>query len=319
MALNVEAIKARLASFEKNGKKSSKIKDITWKPEVNKTSVVRIVPYQKDPENPFIELKFHYGLNGKTYLSPASFNEPDPVVELSDKLKKSGDRDQWRIGRGLEPKMRTFVPVVVRGEEEKGVRFWGFGITVYKQLMAAMADPDYEGKLIDLKEGWDIKVECKEASGEKKYPETTIRISPKQGPVVDPTGPKAKELVELITNKQPDLFEAYEVSSYDTLEKALEEYLAKAEEGQQDNDNTSGDDNVTLPTEEQVKEATESNVEEKPAEKTETVPVAEVEAPKEEEKKAEEKPVEKAASPSAAKAAGNQADLTKAFDNLFNS
>ena len=317
MALNVDAIKARLASFDKKDKKSSRIKDATWKPEVDKPAVIRIVPYQQNPENPFIELKFHYGLNGRNFLSPASFNQPDPVVELSDRLKKQGDKDSWHIGRGLEPKMRTFVPVIVRGEEEKGVRFWGFGVTVYKQLMSAMADPDYDNKLIDLEEGWDIKVECKEAVGEKKYPETTIRVSPKRRPAIDPGSPKAKELLDLITNKQPNILEVYSVATYEDLAKNLEEYLKKGKEGQEEE----ADENVQLPTEEQQEAAAAAS---KVAAVT-PAPVAEVKAPEKPVEKEAEKPVEApkaetaVVSPTADKAAGNVADLTKAFDNLFNS
>ena len=42
----------------------------------------------------------------------------------------------------IQPKTRIFAPVVVRGEEEKGVRLWGFGITIYKALLALIADED---------------------------------------------------------------------------------------------------------------------------------------------------------------------------------
>jgi len=39
--------------------------------------------------------------------------------------------------------MRTFAPVIVRGEESQGVKFWGFGKTVYQELLSIIADPDY--------------------------------------------------------------------------------------------------------------------------------------------------------------------------------
>ena len=32
--------------------------------------------------------------------------------------------------------------MVVRGEEKQGVKFWGFGKTVYQELLSIM-DPDY--------------------------------------------------------------------------------------------------------------------------------------------------------------------------------
>ncbi|MAP03164.1 MAG: hypothetical protein CMF85_05080 [Candidatus Marinimicrobia bacterium] len=47
------------------------------------------------------------------------------------------------MGRSLMPKMRTFVPVIVRGEEAEGVKFWGFGKEVYQELLGVIADPDY--------------------------------------------------------------------------------------------------------------------------------------------------------------------------------
>ena len=37
--------------------------------------------------------------------------------------------------------MRTFAPVIVRGEESEGVKWWGFGKTVYQELLAIIADP----------------------------------------------------------------------------------------------------------------------------------------------------------------------------------
>ena len=36
------------------------------------------------------------------------------------------------MARKLESKMRTFAPIIVRGEETQGVKFWGFGKTVYQ-------------------------------------------------------------------------------------------------------------------------------------------------------------------------------------------
>ena len=53
-----------------------------------------------------------------------SFGHPDPIVEFAEKLTRSGDKDDYRMGRSLMPKMRTLT-VIVRGEEAEGVRFWG--------------------------------------------------------------------------------------------------------------------------------------------------------------------------------------------------
>ncbi len=45
-------------------------------------------------------------------LSPITFGNADPIVEFAEKLKKTGDKDEWLMGRKIEPKMRTYVPVI---------------------------------------------------------------------------------------------------------------------------------------------------------------------------------------------------------------
>ena len=85
--------------------------------------------YEFNKDNPFIELFFHYNLNNRSYLSPISFGRPDPIEEFAQKLKGSGNKEDYQLSKKLEAKMRTFAPVIVRGEESQGVKFWGFGKT----------------------------------------------------------------------------------------------------------------------------------------------------------------------------------------------
>ena len=120
--MDLNAIKSKLNQLQKQ----TNTKDNFWKPEPGK-QLIRIVPYKHNKDNPFIELFFHYNLGNKTYLSPVSFGRPDPVNEFADKLKSTGNKDEWIQGKRLEPKMRTFAPVIVRGKESEGVKFWGFG------------------------------------------------------------------------------------------------------------------------------------------------------------------------------------------------
>jgi len=54
--------------------------------------------------------------------------------------------------------MRVFAPVIVRGEEEKGVRLWEFGKEIYQALLSLAADEDV-GDFTDIMEGRDMKVE----------------------------------------------------------------------------------------------------------------------------------------------------------------
>ena len=112
-----------------------------WKAPMGK-SQVRFVPYKENKENPFTEVFFHYGIGSRTMISPINYGDKDPIVEFSKELRKTSEPENWRLAKKLEPKMRVFAPVIVRGEEDKGVRLWGFGITIYKALLALAEDED---------------------------------------------------------------------------------------------------------------------------------------------------------------------------------
>lgn len=216
MALDISKIKSRLNSLSNTNQKSN----LLWKPNPGKQEV-RIVPYKFQPDNPFIELKFHYGLNGKTYLSPDSFGRPDPIVEFAARLKRSGDKEEWKMGRKMEPKMRTFAPIIVRGEEHEGVKFWGFGKQVYQELLSIMSDPDY-GDITDLANGRDVVVEFKTAEETgKQFPETGIRVKPNTKPAVDPSN---KELLEKVAN-QTKITDLFTELSYDELKEVMNTWL----------------------------------------------------------------------------------------------
>ena len=235
MSLDLNKIKSRLNSLSNTNSKSN----LVWKPTPGK-QVIRIVPYKFNSDSPFIELKFHYGLNGKTYLSPDSFNRPDPIVEFSNKLKKSGDKEEWKFGKKLEPKMRTFAPVLVRGQEHEGVKFWGFGKSVYAEILSIISDPDF-GDITDLATGRDIVVEFKTAAEtNKQFPETSIRVKPNPSPAVDINN---KDLISKIQN-QTDILELFPELSYEELKNIMSAWL-HSEEGKGSDNNTETDGEVT--------------------------------------------------------------------------
>ena len=214
--MDINAIKDRLNQLQS----TTSTKDNFWKPAPGKTQI-RIVPYKHNKENPFIELFFHYNLgDNKTYISPASFGRPDPVEEFANKLKSTGNKDEWIQGKRLEPKMRTFAPVIVRGQEHEGVKFWGFGKTVYQELLGVIADPDY-GDITDPVNGRDIVVERQTpAEAGNQYGKTTIRVKPNQTPITDET-----DLLKKLFENQTNITELYNEPSYDDLKEALQTYL----------------------------------------------------------------------------------------------
>ena len=222
--MDINAIKSKLATLQS----TTNTKDNFWKPQPGK-QVVRIVPYKHNKDNPFIELFFHYSLgDNKTYLSPVSFGKPDPVEEFSRKLKSTGNKDEWLQGRKLEPKMRTYVPILVRGQESEGVKFWGFGKTVYQELLGVIADPDY-GDITDATNGRDIGIDRQTpAEAGNQYGKTTVRVKPNQTTITDDA-----TLLTSIMDNQSDLVELYTEPTYDELKEALQNYLNPS-----DSDNT---------------------------------------------------------------------------------
>jgi hypothetical protein len=244
MDLNV--IKSKLTQLQAT---TSTTKNF-WKPEPGK-QLVRIVPYKHNKDNPFIELFFHYNLgNNKTYLSPMSFGRPDPVAEFADKLKSTGNKDEWIQGKRLEPKMRTFAPIIVRGEESEGVKFWGFGKTVYQELLSVIADPDY-GDITDTTNGRDIGIERQTpAEAGNQYGKTTVRVKPNQTAVTEDS-----DQLQGIFDNQPDLTELYTEPTYDELKEALQNYLNPSDDTET---TTTSNGTASTSTTEKVAEKTET-------------------------------------------------------------
>ena len=213
--MDINSIRNRLTQLQTTNNRTSNL----WKPQPGK-QVIRVLPYKHNKDNPFIELFFHFGLNNKTYLSPITYGRPDPIEEFAQKLKTSGNREEYQMARKLEAKMRTFAPIIVRGEEAQGVRFWGFGKTVYQELLSVIADPDY-GDITDAVSGRDVAVVFKTAEETgKSFPSTSIRVKPNQTPITEDAS-----LLETLTENQKNITEIYQEQSYEDLTQALNDYL----------------------------------------------------------------------------------------------
>ena len=172
-----------------------------------------------------------------------SFGRPDPVAEFADKLKSTGSKDEWIQGKRLEPKMRTFAPVVVRGKESEGVKFWGFGKTVYQELLGVIADPDY-GDITDATNGRDIGIERQTpAEAGNQYGKTTVRVKPNQTAITEDA-----KMLESIFENQSDLTELYNEPTYDELKYVLQNFLNPSDESSTETTTTSNGTTETSKT-----------------------------------------------------------------------
>ena len=224
--MDLNEIKKRLNKLNnKGGGGSSDFKNNFWRPPVGEKSVVRIVPYAHNKDFPFSELYFYFGIGKPRMIALSNFSESDPILEFATTLKKSGDKENMELAKKLYPKLRIFAPVVVRGEEDKGVRFYEFGKMVYQELLGVMADEDY-GDITDIQKGRDVTIEVIPAAETgKMFNTTTVRVKPNQTPLSN----DAKTAESLLEN-QKDLVTLFKKYTFEEMKGELQSYLKPAEE-----------------------------------------------------------------------------------------
>ena len=218
--MDISVIKSRLSALQNpRGGQKKDLSQTIWRPTVGKHSV-RIVPSVFNKQNPFKEVYMHYGINNRTMMSLSNFNEKDPIVEFAQGLRKSSERDNWQLAKKLEPKMRVFAPVVVRGEEEKGVRLWEFGKQIYQELLGMAEDEDI-GDFTDILGGRDMlitKVSPEEDGS--LYGSMSVRPRTKLTPLSDD-----EDLVSQWLENQPDIMSLYKRYDFESLKEVLQNWL----------------------------------------------------------------------------------------------
>ena len=87
----------------------------------------------------------------------------DPVPENKiEELQKNRSSDTaWNLLRQLRVKESYYAPVLVRGQEHKGVQVWEIGNVPLSQVYSVLAHPDYaDENLFDPKNGYDFTITC---------------------------------------------------------------------------------------------------------------------------------------------------------------
>ena len=223
--MDISAIKQRLNTLQssQNTGKKEKIdySKVYWKPKEEGKYQIRIVPSKLNPQNPFQEVLVHYGFSKFPIYALTNWGEKDPIVEFASQLRKTNDRENWVLAKKLDPKMRIFAPIVVRGEEEKGVRLWEFGKEIYMQLLGIAEDEDY-GDYTDINDGRDFTVDVVKGDiGGRQGLKSSIRIKPKTTSL----GTDASQ-VEKYLAEQPVLLELQRKMEFEAIKEVLQNWLA---------------------------------------------------------------------------------------------
>jgi len=230
MDLNV--IKKRLESLNKqtNNSGGNNNKNLFWKPSIGK-QLIRVVPSKYNKANPFTEMMFYYGIGSKRVMaSPANWGEKDPIQEFAKQLRGTNDKENWRLAKKLDAKVRVFAPIVVRGQEDEGVKLWQFGKEVYQEFLNMAADEEI-GDFTDIISGRDIKLTTvgPEVTG-TPYNKTSIGPSLKTSALAD-----SEDTVQSLLDNQADPMKVFKPLSYDEMKEALQEWLSPEDSEEEGN------------------------------------------------------------------------------------
>ena len=225
--MDLSKIKSRLDNLNQTSKpKNTEKKDYTlvyWKPKAEGKYQIRFVPSKINKDNPFQEIFMHYGVGKYPIVALTNWGEDDPIVDFTKKLRKSSESENWRLAKQLDPKMRVFAPVIVRGEEEKGVRLFEFSKTLYMELLSVADDEDY-GDFTDINQGFDFVVTATKVQDRPGFG-LSLRPKPKQTPLSDNA-----DTIKTWLENQPILLEERYKYTYDKLKEELQTFISGGEE-----------------------------------------------------------------------------------------
>lgn len=216
MAIDLDLIRKRMA--ELNGtKKTSSVQ--LWKPGPGEYKI-RCLPWKNVTDGqPFVERWFYYIGTNSGILTPKQFGKPDPIDDLIRKLYSSGKPADRELAKKLQPKMRAYTPVIVRGEEEKGVMVWSFGKIVYQRLLGFFVDEDC-GDILDPLDGHDLKVTITQQPG-KQFADTTVDFRAKTSKISDDV-----KQMEAWLEGVPNIDDMYRLKSKEEIENVLNAWLS---------------------------------------------------------------------------------------------
>ena len=222
MGIDLSKMRDRLAAVQNKGGGDNTF----WRPSDGEQSI-RIVPTADG--DPFKDYWFHYNVgDNRGFLCPKrNYGDHCPVCEFASQLWREGaatdDAEAKKMAKGLFARQRFFSPVLVRGEEDSGVRVWGYGKTAYESLLGLVLNPEY-GDITDPETGTDLVLTYGKPPG-KMFPETDLNPRRRTSPLCnDDIGGKDK-CAELLENI-PSFDNLFERQSTQDVQNILDEFLA---------------------------------------------------------------------------------------------
>ncbi len=223
------ALRERLAGLNRKSSKG----EGTWKPK--DVHNVRLVTYPYADDS-FLELSFHYDIgDAPPVLCPAQFGKECPICVFAEKLKQWKDpsgndkpelerKQDWEIFKKIQAKARVYVPMVERGKESEGVKFWGMTTAQAQQALDVCTDADRLAELgldksdaknmlrvlFDEQKGYDLEVTFAkpgEKGNTKTFTQITLKGRIKSSPLASTPAEikKIKDSIKKIKDVFPEL------------------------------------------------------------------------------------------------------------------
>jgi len=216
MALDLDAIRKKLSAMSGNRVKRLKIVD-------DKLFKLRIIAFPDNDGQPFKE-RLVYSIGREwNLLAPYQFDKPDPIKELTDKLRdrigKSEEqaKEDWLMAKELFARVKHHAIVIDRANEAEGPMIWTFSRNVAKRLYGIMLDEEY-GDITDPETGTDLKVRrTKSDNGFREY-----TIDPARRESALGTDDQVNEWMDNL----PTIDGLYKEKSYEELDQILLKYMA---------------------------------------------------------------------------------------------
>lgn len=139
MAINIDAIKSKLAKQQKGG--DSK-KMTFFKPKIGEYEI-RFLPYQDSEGQPFQSIRYYNKLTPfgeRRIIAPSTFGLPDPVVPIFEKLRK--EKDNWFVAKNLQAQEKVYALLIDRAAEELGPQVWEMAAEVRDEVYKIFVHKD---------------------------------------------------------------------------------------------------------------------------------------------------------------------------------
>ena len=218
MGINLDKMREKLATVQGN----SRAKSGFWRPEDGEQTI-RIVPTEDG--DPFKEVYFHYNVTKGGVVCPKrNYGDNCAICNYASHLWREGsdknDDTLKREAKNMFARQRFFSPVVVRGEESEGPRWWGYGKMAYESLLSLVLNPDY-GDITDPEEGTDIVLSYGKPAG-ASFPQTKLQPRRRTSPMME-----SSESISEVMNSIQDVEGLFERKTSDEVQQILDQFMSQ--------------------------------------------------------------------------------------------